>query len=200
MRDDQRRHPRHRVHLRVAYRTAREFVEQYAQNLSAGGLFVEGAHPLAVLDVVTVEVELPGHGKFTLTAEVAHVVPASAKRVGGAGLQIKDPPAAFTKAIGEYLIRLGKRRSTTVYVGVEPWRQALIDAGYIVAAPPAPRTLASAALGGKRVGVVAPDDVAQQYAAAFAFLGGDPSAIVPVSDKIPVDSVVAWLDDKLLGS
>ena len=43
MYEKQRRHPRHRVHLKVSYDRAVEFVEQYADTLALGGMFIRDA-------------------------------------------------------------------------------------------------------------------------------------------------------------
>lgn len=197
---DARRFPRKRVHLQVAYRKARDFVQQYAENLSAGGMFIRDADGLALRDEVTIELTLPGHGAYTVVAEVAHVVGADdpARRHVGVGLQIKHGPPGFQDALNAYLLRLGRRAAATVFVDVEPWRELIADAGYRVAPLPPPHGLITVIGDASAVGILAPQELVESYAAALAFLGGDHTTVIPVHPKLPLDPVLAWLDDKLL--
>jgi hypothetical protein len=145
-----RRTERYRVHLSVRYQRARDFVVEYARNLSAGGLFIRGAHHLAPLREVTVELQLPGFETFQLGCQVAHVV--APEQVegksykAGAGLAIVSSPPGFKEALAGYFRRLGRRRDYCVMAADEPCRKLLEDSGYrAVAAPPVGELVAAIA-------------------------------------------------------
>ncbi|MBS1117781.1 MAG: hypothetical protein H6Q90_9 [Deltaproteobacteria bacterium] len=194
-----RQYPRKRVHLRVGYHRALDFVEQYAENLSAGGMFIRDATGLALRDEVALELDLPGHGTFSVVAEVAHVGPPDPTTgTRGVGLQLRKGGPGFADALNEYLMRLGRRTEATVFVDIEPWRQLIVDAGYRVEPLPPPHALVGLIGDHTAVGILAPDDVAQRYRSALAFLGEDGSLVIPVHAKLPVSPILAWLDDKLL--
>ena len=197
---DRRRHPRQRVHLKVAYRTAREFVTHYADYLSVGGMFVKDATGLALHDEVTVELELPGRGSFTLVAEVMRVVRHDDPGLlaAGAGLQIRRATAGFATAVEAYLACLGHRKNTRVLVELEPWRQQISDAGYQVLPLTPPTRLVSLLDGSGPIGIIVPDELAAVYAAELAFLGETRSTVIPVHPKLPLQPLLDWLDDKLL--
>ena len=148
------------------------------------------AQELRIDQEVSIELDLPGQGSFTVLAVVAHVTDR------GAGLQIKSGPPGFKEALAAYLLRLGRRSGVTVFVDLEPWREAIAEAGYRVAPIPPTHVLCS---GADRVGVVATPEHARQCSAALAFLERDSSAVIPVHPKLPVDAVLRWLDERLLG-
>jgi len=140
---DERKQTRHDVHLAVRYQTAHEFVQEYAENLSQGGLFIRGADSLQPLAEVEVEIVLPGFGQFVVTAEVAHILGGEmAARCGrdpGAGLAITRAPAGFQDALTGYLHRLGRRADATVLTTVAEAGEKIAAAGYsVVPAPEAP--------------------------------------------------------------
>lgn len=125
---------RHVVRLRVRFTDARDYVEQYAFNLSEGGLFVAGATHLSPLQVVPVELELPGLGRFEVECRVAHVLDEERARrfdrAPGAGLAIMSAPGEFDEALRSYLRIIGARNAATVLVGDSKVRGLLSDAGY----------------------------------------------------------------------
>ena len=92
----QSRAQRHRVHFQVRYGNAEEFLIEYVENLSVGGLFIRGAFNLEPLSEITVELDLPGYKTFSLRARVAHILTPdaarSANRPAGAGVEIVDQP------------------------------------------------------------------------------------------------------------
>ncbi|HVS15910.1 MAG TPA: PilZ domain-containing protein [Thermoanaerobaculia bacterium] len=113
---------------------ARDYVEQYAFNLSEGGLFVAGATRLEPLQVVRVELELPGLGRFEIGCRVAHVLDEERARrfdrAPGAGLAIMEAPPEFDQALRRYLRVIGARRGATVLVADPRARGLLADTGY----------------------------------------------------------------------
>jgi uncharacterized protein (TIGR02266 family) len=142
---ENRRHQRFAVRFQVRFRTALDFVVEYAENLSAGGVFVRGAHRLEPLSEVEVELGLPGYGQFTVRGKVAHIVsPETAAMSGrrpGAGLEIVQAPDGFREALGEYLRRLGRRRDVAVLVEDGRPLELLDDAGYRASPLPPPNEL-----------------------------------------------------------
>jgi hypothetical protein len=127
---------RHVVRLRVRFTDARDYVEQYAFNLSEGGLFVAGATHLSPLQVVPVEIELPGLGRFEIECRVAHVLDEERARrfdrAPGAGLAVMSAPPEFDEALREYLRIIGARRGATVLAADSKVRGLLSDAGYLL--------------------------------------------------------------------
>jgi len=134
---EQRRHPRYATRLAVRYSNAEQFVTDYVENLSAGGLFIAGAHQLPISTETDVQVELPGQGSWTVRAKVQFLVDPTAAlatgRKAGAGMQIISKPPGFDDALLGYLLRLGRRRDHAVMVGEGVIGAPLfVDAGYRV--------------------------------------------------------------------
>lgn len=196
---DARKSPRSRVHLRVTFRGARDFVEQYAENLSAGGLFVRDVKGLRVRERVTLALELPGHGAYAVEAEVAHVAGPEHARPG-VGLQLVVTPPGFQQALETYLLQLGRRADAKVFVDAEPWRSLLAEAGYQVLPLPPPTQLVRLIGDTAAVGVLPPVAAAEPYRGALAFLGLEGSLVIPIDDRVPVEPVLAWLDSNLLAA
>jgi hypothetical protein len=188
---DARKFPRLKVHLRVAYKRGDKLVEKYADNISAGGLFVNAAEGLAQRDVIALEIELPKHGLFKVNAEVMHVSSA------GAGLQLKAPPAVFATALAAYLKRLEQRVDSKVFVDADPWRRLCSDAGYRVMPLPGPHAMIGVIGDDSAIGVLAPAEIAEAYKSALGFLGHDGAIVIAVDTQRPVEPVLALLDDRL---
>jgi hypothetical protein len=142
---DKRRHERFEARFQVRFKSAVDFVSEYAENLSAGGLFVRGAHRLEPQSEAEVQITLPGYGTHTVRGKVAHIVsPELAARSGrrpGAGLEIVEAPIGFGDLLGEYLRRLGRRRDVAVLVEDGRPLELLSAAGYRVSALPTPNEL-----------------------------------------------------------
>jgi hypothetical protein len=120
----------------VRFATAAEFVTEYAENLSAGGLFLRNGHELEPLSKIQVQLDLPGYGTYEVTAKVAHVMdPETAARFNrdpGAGLQLVDVPDGFEEALMGYLARLGKRRDCLLLIQEQDCVELCTNAGYLV--------------------------------------------------------------------
>lgn len=134
---EQRRSQRFGVHLAVRYANAQQFVDDYVENLSSGGLFIAGAHQLAMGAETDVQIELPGQGGWTVRAKVVFLIDAataaSAGRKPGAGMSIIDKPPGFDDALLGYLLRLGRRREHAVMIADGVVGTRLVeDAGYRV--------------------------------------------------------------------
>ena len=133
---EQRKHPRYGVRLAVRYANAEEFVQDYVENLSAGGLFIAGANKLPLNTETDVHIELPGQGSWTVRAKSVFLIDSEAAqkmgRQAGAGFSIIDKPPGFDDALLGYLLRLGRRREHAVMVGEIPGVDLITDAGYRV--------------------------------------------------------------------
>jgi Tfp pilus assembly protein PilZ len=134
---DKRKHPRYATRLGVRYANAEQFVTDYVENLSEGGLFIAGAHQMPMGTETDVQVELPGQGSWSVRAKVVFLIdPTAAETAGrkaGAGMQIIDKPPGFDDALLGYLLRLGRRRDHAVMLGEGViGAQLFEDAGYRV--------------------------------------------------------------------
>lgn len=199
---EDRRNPRYRVHLSVKFVRAKEFVVEYAENLSRGGLFVKGAHGLELLQEVDVEVELPGYGSFNVKAEVAHLINGDQAvefgRSAGAGLAIKKAPDGFEQALSSYLLRLGRRADAMVMVADETNGLLLAAAGYQVRAVPEPGELVAAIARAPVpvVAVVVPQTSVTEYEHAAAIAGaGD--IVISMNSMDEFEAILVRLDNEL---
>jgi len=166
------RDERYRVHLSVRYQAALDFVMEYAENLSNGGLFVRGAQDLELRQEVDVDVELPGFAKFKVTAEVVHLIDEesaeSLSRKPGAGMTIKKSPPGFDMALNSYLKRLGRRKDNTVLASDEQFRNWIEDAGFRALPVPPPSQLSRAVSQSEVpvIGILVSRELEEEYKAA----------------------------------
>ena len=107
---------------------------QYAENISAGGLFLRNASDLEPLSILEVTVVLPGFGEHSIKAKVAHIIgKEEADKIGlspGAGLEIVNTDPAFQEALSRYLMILGKRKEKKVVVVEQTLCEQMKSAGY----------------------------------------------------------------------
>ena len=195
-----RAHERFKVRLEVRFARAVDFVTQYAENLSAGGLFVAGGEALEPLTSVSVAVELPGHGTFEVVAKVAHILDAeTAARFGvppGAGLEIVERPPGFEMALASYLTLLGRRRDARVFVCEEAACAELGDAGFDTeAVAVADLAGALAAARGPVLGIVAPAAEIPRCRQLLGAAAGD--LLVDLPEGESVRDLFAALDERL---
>lgn len=199
----QRRPPRYRVHLSVRYSTAREFVQEYAENLSSGGLFITGAYALEPLQQVTVRIELPGYGEFEVKAEVVHIIPPDKateyKRPAGAGLAIVEAPMGFDQILKSYLWRLGSRKDHTIMISDEPVGILLSATGYRVKRVPAPDEVIPQITESEKpvIGILVPSTDISTYARALNGSGVD-RLLHAIDGFANIDQMLARLDEELL--
>jgi uncharacterized protein (TIGR02266 family) len=202
MADNQRRSERYRVALKVRYSTARDFVIEYAENLSEGGLFVRGAQRLDKGDAVTVELELPGFETFQVGAVVAHTLSAEdaaeRSRRPGAGLRITEGPDGFEEALHAYLMRLGRRRDNIILVENPQFGALLSEAGYHVRKAPPPDGLHAAISEADMdvLAVVVPRSRQGEYGESAMSMGA-PEVVRAVDFEEELDSLLADLDEEL---
>ncbi len=198
-----RRAPRYRVHLSVRYSTAREFVREYADNLSQRGLFIRGAHTLEPLQEVKVRIELPAFGEFEVTAEVVHIVPpekaAEYKRPAGAGLAITQVPKGFDEALNSYLVRLGLRKDRAVMLSDEPLGILLCATGYRIERVPLPHEVCARVESARKkvLGILVPTAELPIYRQALSRIRAD-NLLHPLDQTASFDDLLGRLDRLLL--
>lgn len=91
---ERRRHSRLPLRIRIQYRTADKFFQDYIQNLSIGGIFIETSKPLSVGTKLKVQFSIP---ELTdpITADgivvhKLHVGRTANPNVGGMGIKFSD--------------------------------------------------------------------------------------------------------------
>ncbi len=201
-RNDSRVQPRYRVHLSVRFETALDFVTEYAENLSRGGLFVRGAHHLELNREVPIQMEVPGYPSFKVIARVAHIITPeiaeSLKRKPGAGLHIVRGPKGFQQAIRTYLTRLGRRRDRAVLGSDHHIASSLENAGYQTKLVASAKDLVLAVEESQVdvLGVVVQRSAEMQYAKAAGVLGRT-EFVYGVDYLEEVDELLPVFDEKL---
>ena len=201
MQPDQRRAPRYGVHLAVRYTNAEQFVNDYVENLSVGGLFIAGAHQLPLFTETPISIELPGQGEWTVRAKSVFVIdPEAAARMGrrpGAGFQIIEKPPGFEDALLGYLLRLGRRREHAVMVGEIPGVSLISDAGYRVLPLESEDEVAIALANGddKIVAIIVPPALVRPYRDRLGEKGK--SLVFPATSVDEVTDVLARVDSLL---
>jgi hypothetical protein len=192
------------VNLSVRYSTARDYVLEYAENLSVGGLFIRGATDLTRGQSVKIEMTLPGYGTFEIDAMVAHILSPEAarscQRNPGAGFNITRQPSMFSESLRAYLLRLGQRRDHTVLVSDQSISSLLEEAGYHVRPLPLVDYLLEAVTKCERpvIGVIVPEALATEYLERATAMGA-PELILPVDDPREIDDLLSKLDNELFG-
>jgi hypothetical protein len=198
---EQRRHPRYGVRLAVRYANAEQFVSDYVENLSVGGLFIVGANQLPLFTETEVQIELPGQGSWTVRAKSVFLVDAVAAeasgRKAGAGMEILDKPPGFDDALLGYLLRLGQRRDHSIMVGAVPGVRLIEDAGYRVIGLEPPQIAAALADDPlvKLVGVLVPPERVQEYRDGIGSRGND--LVYAVKSETEIADFLARIDSLL---
>jgi len=199
---EKRRHQRFAVHLKVRFASAVDFVTEYADNLSAGGIFVRGAHTLAPLEEVSVALDLPGYDTFEVTGRVARVVgPDLAREMGirpGAGIEVIKSPEGFDSALTEYLRRLGRRRDVVVLVPMGASFDLIQAAGYNAEPVPEPQQIVATLARSDRpiIGVVVTGHRAPEYQQVMADAGVD-DLLHLLDSEDEADALLGALDELL---
>jgi uncharacterized protein (TIGR02266 family) len=102
-----RRDQRYDTRFRVRFDSVKAFVQEYAANISAGGVFLVTDHQLAVQSIISLQLELPDGGAPLQTrAIVVHVTPPESSGRRGVGVQFVDPPAHFRERLDRYIEKL----------------------------------------------------------------------------------------------
>jgi hypothetical protein len=182
---DQRRHDRYQVHLAVTYASAAEFVRDYIDNLSIGGLFIAGTREFELLKEQEVTIDLPGQGIWRVLARPVFILTEeAARRAGkppGAGMEITVKPAGFDDAMFGYLLRLGRRREVAVMVLPLPSLDTIVSA---IANAPVPI-----------IAVVVPSSLFVEYGDLIRRTAGE--IVFPMASAGHLGDVLAKIDSLL---
>jgi len=91
-----RKFPRITAQIKVKFKTAEDFVREYADNISFGGMFIKGKTDLPVRSKIEITFELPNEEEIKVIAEIVHVVTEdrlkliNGDRVEGFGIQFVE--------------------------------------------------------------------------------------------------------------
>jgi uncharacterized protein (TIGR02266 family) len=96
--------PRHAARFQVGFSSNKEFVLEYAENISAGGVFVHAEHPPELDTIVTVSLHLPGNdvaveAKGVIVHRVSKEEAAQLGKSPGMGVQFVDSSDEVREAI-----------------------------------------------------------------------------------------------------
>lgn len=90
---DRRRFRRTDIMLKVRYAAASDFLADYTENISPGGLFIATEEPFAEGDIIDCEISFPGLlNPIPLSGRVTWCRPASGDEPAGIGVKIIDEP------------------------------------------------------------------------------------------------------------
>lgn len=193
---ENRVHPRYVTRIGVKYTNAAEFVADYVENLSVGGLFIAGAHTRQLTSETDIDIELPGQGSWRVKAKaVFRLEPEAAKashRRPGVGFQIIEKPAGFEDALLGYLLRLGKRRDYIVMAGDILGRQLLVDSGYNIVPLAVDIDLVRALEDDKLLAIVVSPEIVEPYR---GYGGGE--RVIGIGDPDQIPDLIARLDSMM---
>lgn len=97
------------VQLAVRFRTAHDFVQEHATNMSRGGIFIRTDDPPPLDTVVEVQLQLPDAGlPVSSAAIVVHRQQPGSNKLAGVGVQFVDASDSFRERIDRYLDTLLK--------------------------------------------------------------------------------------------
>ena len=91
---EKRKHARFPVRVLIRYRNADRFFQDYIENISIGGIFVETADPLSIGTNLNLQFSLPGMGSpIQADGVVVHLVKGGARSfpvAGGMGIKFSE--------------------------------------------------------------------------------------------------------------
>lgn len=192
--------PRYRVQMSVRFANAADYLQEYAENLSQGGIFVATSRFLDLDEEATLHIELPGLGAYAVDCRVVHVLDeeeaAKRSRRPGIGFEIVSAPEGFRTALSEYLLLLGSRRDTVIFVAPGTPKGLLESAGYGLREAPYEK-IASRVLDTKGViAVLVPRSEALAYRQVLASSDLPSSLVVPYDKGASLESLLNVFDQR----
>lgn len=108
MGQEHRGSPRFAAELEVHYRNAADFVREYSDNISRGGIFVRSEQPLQTGDLVQLHIVLPGQKEpLLIEGSVSHMRAKSNGLPAGMGIEFiafnpehRDKLEHYIKSLG----------------------------------------------------------------------------------------------------
>ena len=107
--------PRHAARFQVGFSSNQDFVLEYAENISAGGVFVQTEQPMELDSIVTVSLRLPGNevpveARGVIVHRVTKEDAAKTGKHAGIGVQFLDSSDQFREEIDkaiEHILKNG---------------------------------------------------------------------------------------------
>jgi Tfp pilus assembly protein PilZ len=196
-----RKHERFKARVRVHFESAADFVVQYAENLSAGGIFVPGVTSYELLSEIAVVIDLPGAEASEVRARVAHVLTEEMavkyKRPAGTGLEIIESPESFQKALRGFLELLGRRRDSLVLASEEDVHRYLDLSGYRVGMTDLSSVVEDYASGDRVIAVVVPQLVRPEFEEQLSTFPGSAAKLIGLTGAVATSGLLQELDRRL---
>ncbi|UCD85957.1 MAG: TIGR02266 family protein [Deltaproteobacteria bacterium] len=106
--EQRRKHPRFESRIKIGFKSVRDFLWEYSEDISKGGLFVKTNNPMPLKSRLQLKLCLPGrHREISVTGEVVYIVKAGdARKAPGMGIQLVDLDKNARSEIDEYLEEL----------------------------------------------------------------------------------------------
>ncbi len=110
--EKRRQHPRFDARIKVGFKSIRDFLWEYSEDISKGGIFIKTTKPMPLESIVQLKLYLPGKSReISVVGEVIYVVKeGEPQKTPGMGLQLIDFDKEGKKEIDEYLEELRKKK------------------------------------------------------------------------------------------
>jgi uncharacterized protein (TIGR02266 family) len=112
-----RKYPRYSISIKVTFKSQEQFIEEYAKDISKGGIFVATDNPLPLESKIELILSLPDFNKeIKIIGEVVHVFGSEQaklldnKRVSGMGVQFLEFEGDGQKVLETYFKSLSQSR------------------------------------------------------------------------------------------
>ncbi len=104
---EKRVHKRAAVKVEITFKTGKQLMTSYMQNVSSGGLFIKTETPLPLNTEIVLNLRLPGSYRlFKTKGLVVWVSPPGGKKLSGIGVQFREmseEDAAYLKGVVDKL-------------------------------------------------------------------------------------------------
>jgi len=109
--EKRRQHPRFNAKIKVGFKSVKDFLWAYSEDISKGGIFINTTEPMPMDSEVQLKLCLPGRSKeISVVGKVIYIVKdGETERGPGMGLQLIDFEKGARKEIDDYLAELIKR-------------------------------------------------------------------------------------------
>lgn len=119
MSSDQRSQPRYDAVVPIRFRDAEDFLVQYTENISSGGVFIRTNNPPEVGTQLRMSLELPGtRTALPVTGEITFVVTPEqgqiSGRTPGCGVRFKEVDPGTTQVLEQYVDSLSQKSRGSV--------------------------------------------------------------------------------------
>ncbi|HEY4717278.1 MAG TPA: TIGR02266 family protein [bacterium] len=112
---EKREHERVRAEIVVKFKTPKDFIKKYTEDISKGGIFIKTINPLPYETNVMVTLVLPDTNKIDLAGRVVYILKEDdAKVLGrspGIGIQFVDVPTELSKKLEEFIEKMKEKET-----------------------------------------------------------------------------------------